>query len=262
MAVGKNKRLTAKGKSKGKKKVVDPFIKKDWFDVKAPAVFKNRQVGKTLVTKTIGNKVAADGLKHRVYDINQEDLQGPDGNAFRKFKLVCEDVQGKNCLLNFHGMNLTWEKRCEMTKKKHTMISAHVDVKTTDNFQLRIFVVGYTARDKNQIKKTTYAQAHQTHAIRKVMVDTVAKAAAEGDIQALIKKLLIDSMAADIQKQTRCIYPLDNVHISKVKCVKRPKVDLGRLAELHGHSGVKTNAKGERVERGADTYEPAVLESV
>merc|ERR1712158_298779 len=76
MAVGKNKRLNTKSKKGGKKKVVDPFIKKEWFDVKAPNMFKQRNIGKTLVTKTIGNKVAADGLKHRVYDINQEDLQG------------------------------------------------------------------------------------------------------------------------------------------------------------------------------------------
>merc|ERR1712088_224610 len=95
MAVGKNKRLNTKSKKGGKKKVVDPFIKKEWFDVKAPNMFKQRNIGKTLVTKTIGNKVAADGLKHRVYDINQEDLQGQDGNHFRKFRLVCEDVQGQ-----------------------------------------------------------------------------------------------------------------------------------------------------------------------
>lgn len=261
MAVGKNKRLTSKSKKGGKKKVVDPFTKKDWYDVKAPSMFKIRQVGKTLVTKTIGNKVAADGLKHRVYDINQEDLQGFDGNNFRKFRLVCEDVQGKNCILNFHGMTLTWEKHCQMTKKKHTLISAHVDVKTTDNFHLRVFVTGITAKDPKQVKGTTYAQSHQVKAIRKVMVDTMTKTVASGDIQALIKNLLIDSIASDITKQTKHIYPLEEVHVSKVKCVKRPKVDLGRLAELHGQSGVKTNAKGEKVERG-DAYEPAVLESV
>lgn len=33
---------------------VDPFTKKDWYDVKAPAVFAVRNVGKTLVTRTQG----------------------------------------------------------------------------------------------------------------------------------------------------------------------------------------------------------------
>jgi len=261
MAVGKNKRMNTKSKKGGKKKVVDPFTKKDWYDVKAPNMFKNRQVGKTLVTKTIGNKVAADGLKHRVYDINQDDLQGNDGHSFRKFRLVCEDVQGKNCLTNFHGMCLTRDKNCEMVRKKHTMISAHAEVKTTDNFHLRIFVVGFTAKDAKHVKQTTYAQSNQTKQIRKVMVDTITKTATSGDIQNLVKNLLIDSIASDITKQTKHIYPLENVHVSKVKCIKRPKLDLGRLAELHGQSGVKTNAKGEKVER-ADHYEPAVQETV
>ena len=33
---------------------MDVFLKKDWYDVKAPSVFAVRNVGKTLVTKTIG----------------------------------------------------------------------------------------------------------------------------------------------------------------------------------------------------------------
>ncbi|EGW00221.1 40S ribosomal protein S3a-like [Cricetulus griseus] len=95
MVLGKNKRLT-KDRNKGaKKKVVDPFSKKDWYDVKAPAMFNIRNIGKTLVTKTQGTKIASDGLKGRVFEVSLADLQN-DEIAFRKFKLITEDVQVKN----------------------------------------------------------------------------------------------------------------------------------------------------------------------
>jgi len=260
MAVGKNKRLSKGSKKGGKKKVVDPFTKKDWYDIKAPAVFKVRQVGKTLVTKTIGNKVAADGLKGRVYDCNQADLND-DGQSHRKFKLVCEDVQGKHCILNFHGMNLTRDKLCSMVKKWQSTIQCHVDVKTTDNYHLRVFVTAFTKKQANQVSKTTYAQSQQIKQIRKRMTEIVTRQVANGDVPELIKKLLPDSIAAEITKAANSIYPVQDCCISKIKVVKKPKLDLHRLAELHGESGAKVNSKGERVDRG-DAYEPAVVESV
>jgi len=261
MAVGKNKRLTKGSKKGGKKKVVDPFTKKDWYSIKAPAVFKVRNVGHTLVTRTIGNKIAADGLKGRVYDCNQADLNG-DGQAHRKFKLVCEDVQGKNCILNFHGMSLTRDKMCGMVKKWQTMIQCAVDAKTTDNYHLRVFVTAFTKKQsQGQIKKTTYAQSQQVKQIRKKMTEIVSKQVSNCDVPELIKKLLPDSIASDITKAAQPIYPVENCFVSKIKVVKKPKLDLHRLAELHGEAGVKVNSKGERVDRG-DHYEPPVAAEV
>jgi len=36
---------------------VDPFTKKDWYDVKAPSMFNTRNIGKTIVTRTIGTSL-------------------------------------------------------------------------------------------------------------------------------------------------------------------------------------------------------------
>merc|ERR1739848_932419 len=90
MAVGKNKRLS-KGKKGTKKKIVDPFSRKDWYDVKAPSNFNVRTIGKTPVTRTIGTKIASDGLKGRVFEMAQADLNN-DEVAYRKFKLIGEEV--------------------------------------------------------------------------------------------------------------------------------------------------------------------------
>ena len=75
MAVGKNKGLAKTGKKGVKKKIIDPFTRKDWYDIKAPSVFKVRDVGKTLVNRTAGTKLASDGLKGRVYEVSLADLQ-------------------------------------------------------------------------------------------------------------------------------------------------------------------------------------------
>lgn len=113
----------AKGGKKGtKKKIIDPFTRKDWYDVKAPSMFATRQVGKTLVNRTQGTRIASDGLKGRVFEVSLADLQNDNDaeRSFRKFKLVAEDVQGRNVLTNFHGMDLTtdklrWTTYCALT---------------------------------------------------------------------------------------------------------------------------------------------------
>ncbi|XP_059743073.1 small ribosomal subunit protein eS1-like [Bos taurus] len=124
MAVGKNKCLTKGGQKGAKKKVVDPFSKKDWYDVKAPATFNIRNIGKTLVTRTQGTEITSDGLKGRVFE---------------------------------------------------TMIEAHVDVKTTDGYLLRLFCVGFTKKCNNQIRKTSYAQHQQVRQIRKKMMEIMTR---------------------------------------------------------------------------------------
>jgi len=264
MAVGKNKGLSKGGKKGLKKKIVDPFTRKDWYDVKAPAMYTNRNIGKTLVNRTQGTKIASDGLKGRVFEVSQADLQSGE-DAFRKFKLVCEEVQGKNCLTNFHGMDLTTDKLRSMVKKWQTLIEASVDVRTTDGYVLRLFCIGFTKKAHNQVKKTCYARHAQVRAIRRKMVDTMSREVSSCDLREVVNKLIPESIGKDIEKNCNSIHPLHDVHIRKVKVLKKPKFEMGRLLEMHGEgkgtsSGGKT-AEGMPTDR-PDDFEPPVLDSV
>ncbi|CAE5966145.1 unnamed protein product [Arabidopsis arenosa] len=224
MAVGKNKRIS-KGRKGGKKKAVDPFSKKDWYDVKAPSNFTNRNVGKTLVSRTQGTKIASEGLKHRVFEVSLADLQGDEDNAYRKIRLRAEDVQGRNVLCQFWGMDFTTDK-------------------------LRLFCIAFTKRRANQVKRTCYAQSSQIRQIRRKMRDIMIKEASSCDLKDLVAKFIPEAIGREIEKATQGIYPLQNVFIRKVKILKAPKFDLGKLMDVHGDYSAED--VGVKVERPAD----------
>jgi small subunit ribosomal protein S3Ae len=237
MAVGKNKRLTKGGKKGGKKKAGDPFLKKEWYDIKAPSIFQVRNCGKTLVSRTQGTKIATEELKGRVLEVNLADLNNDDDQAYKKVKLCIEDVQGRNCLTDFHGMTLTRDKLCSLIRKWHTLIEAHVDVKTSDGYMVRLFVIAFTKRRPDQEKTNCYAQTAQIRKIRRKMIDIIINEAAKVQLRELVKKLIPESIGKEIEKQTQGIFPLKDVLIRKVKILKKPKFDITKLMELHGDGG-------------------------
>ena len=264
MAIGKNKRLTKGGKKGGKKKVADPFSKKDWYDIKAPANFQKRNMGKTLVTRTAGTKIASDALKGRVFESSLGDLITlDDEDSYRKFKLICEDVQGRQCLTNFHGMDITTDRLRMLVKKWQTLIEAQADIRTSDGYLLRVFCIGFTMKMRGQIRKTCYAQHTQIKAIRKKMVEIMTRDIGGSELKEVINKLIPNSIGSEIEKVCRGIYPLQNVNIRKVKVLKKPKFDVARLMEMHGesYSGTTVGESGQRVDR-ADGYEPPIQSSV
>lgn len=186
------------------------------------------------------------------------DLSKNEDQTFKKFKLRVEDVQGRNCLTNFYGMDFTSDKLRSLVKKWQTLIEAHVDVKTTDGYFLRVFAIAFTRRRPNQVRKTTYAQSAQIRQIRKKIVDIITANAASSDLNELVKKLIPESIGKEIEKACNGIFPLQNVYIRKVKVLKTPKFDITKLLELHTESA----ETGAKVERPAEFKEPIPSDSV
>jgi small subunit ribosomal protein S3Ae len=202
------------------------------------------------------------------------DLQKDEDHAFRKIKLRVDEVQGKNCLTNFHGLDFTSDKLRSLVRKWQSLIEANVTVKTTDDYLLRLFAIAFTKRRPNQIKKTTYAASSQIRAIRKKMTEIIQREATSCTLTQLTAKLIPEVIGREIEKATQGIYPLQNVrickvllgrfllttsqvHIRKVKLLKAPKFDLGALLNLHGESN--TDESGQKVER---EFKEKVLDEV
>jgi len=237
MAVGKNKRLTKGGKKGGKKKQGDPFLKKEWYDIKAPSIFSVRSCGKTLISRTQGTKIASEEMKGRILEMNLADLNMDEDQSSKKIKLCIEEVQGRNCLTDFHGMTLTRDKQCSLIRKWNTLIEANVDVKTTDGYLVRLFVIAFTKRRADQVKTNCYAQSAQIRKIRRKMLDICIAEASKGQLRELVKKLIPESIGKEIEKQCQGIFPLKDVLIRKVKILKKPKFDITKLMEMHNETG-------------------------
>lgn len=248
MAIGKNK----KGR-KGRKKIVEPMTRKDWYDIQVPATFSARRIGKTLVNRTAGLKTATDALVGRVFEANLADLNKDESVSFRKMRFICEEVQGTTLLTNFHGMDLTRDKLCSLVKKWHTLVEAWCDVKTTDGYVLRLFCIGFTKRRHGQVTKTSYAQGGHIRAIRKRMIEIMTAKASNSDLSKLVREFIPESIGQDIMQACNSIYPLTNVFIRKCKVLRKPKFDLQKLLEAH---------EGGAVGAAGDAEEDALVETL
>ena len=171
-------------------------------------------------------KNANDALKGRIFEVSLADLQKDEGHAFRKIKLRVDEVQGKNCLTNFHGLDFTSDKLRSLVRKWQTLIEANVTLKTTDDYLLRLFAIAFTDRRPNQIKKTTYARSSQIRAIRKKMVEIIQREASTCTLSQLTAKLIPEVIGREIEKATQGIYPLQHVsrhdHVIFTRYMNRP----------------------------------------
>ena len=212
-------------------------------------MFTVRNVGKTPQTRTQGTKIASDGLKGRIFECSLADLNQDEDQAFRKMFLKCEDVQGKNVLTNFYGMDFTTDKIRSLVRKWFSLIECFVDVKTTDGYTMRVFCIGFTKRRVDQTKRTCYAQSAQIRKIRAKMIEIIKRECESCDLKELVLKFIPEVIGKEIEKSCSGIYPLQNVYLRKVKMLKTPKFDVTKLMEVHGdYSGEEVGQQIPRAE--------------
>lgn len=145
-------------------------------------------------------------------------------------------------------MDVTRDKLCQYIRKWQTLIEANCEVKTLDGYVLRMFCIAFTKRDKDQIRKTSYAQQSQIRLIRKKMIDVLTKEAAANSLNNLVQTLITESIGEAIKKECRFVFPLNNVLVRKVKLIKKPKFDSSKLSEMYSEQKPVAGQEKEKVE--------------
>lgn len=230
-----------KQKKGSRKKLVDTFAKKEWYVIKVPSYIPMKgnhyRVGFTPCKKA-GAKKALDS---RTFVINLGDLQeekelkenkNDDFNC-KKFKFITEEVFGNQILTQFHGMQITRDKRCSLIRKWHSMIEAICDSKTTDGYVLRVKALAFTKRQLEQVKKNCYAKHSQARQIRARMCEIIKSAIGSSDLESVVKQLSEGKIGDDIRKSCQLTFPLKTCLIEKVKVLKKPKKDTAKMMQLH-----------------------------
>merc|ERR1712110_298091 len=98
---------------------------------------------------------------------------------------------------------LTRDKVCSLIRKWHTLIEAFADVKTTDNYVVRLFVIGFTKKQQNQESANCYAQSSQIRAIRRKIIEIIHQEAGQVALRDLVKKLVPESIEREIETKTQ-----------------------------------------------------------
>ena len=102
-------------------------------------------------------------------------------------------------------MDFTQDKLRSLVRKWQTLIEAHVDVKTTDGYLLRMFCIGFTKKRQGQVKKTCYAQSSQIRQIRKKMVEIMSREANNCDLKELVSKFIPEAIGTSSSWLPACI---------------------------------------------------------
>ena len=239
MSFGKNPKNFSKGRKGVKKKVGDKFLKKEWWTIKAPGMFANRNFTLSPVNQTVGKKLVTDNVKGRVYEANFGDLNKGQ-NPSKKIKLIVEEAEqgGKVATTNFYGLDTTRDHLCSLIRKWTSLIDIFVDCKTSDGFLMRFFVICFTAKTPNQQRGTSYAQRSQIKQIRAIIKKIIISNVKKSTLKDLVTKVLGDKITKDMENRCKKIHPIEHCTIRKIKTIKRPRFDAGQLQSMHADTKI------------------------
>lgn len=184
-----------------KRKKIDTWKTKKWYEVFTPKMFGEAKVGDTLASDPAA-------LKGRVVEATVRDLTGDFSKQHIKLEFQIDDVKGDKAYAKFKSHSLSRDYMRSQIRRKTTRVEGVADVTTKDGHKLRVKTIAL-ARGR--------AQTAQEKTIRKIMSNKVFKAAKKAPLDQFIQEVVLGKISSEMYRAANKIYPLKRVEVRKVK---------------------------------------------
>ncbi len=189
-----------------KKKSLDKWKKKKWFQIIAPKAFEERAVGETPAEK-------ASMVMGRTIEITLSSLTGQRKHRHVKIKLRVNSVQETKAFTETIGHSIGRSYIRRLARRRQSKIDAVVKGKTKDG--KRIAVTAVVLAEKTEREKE--------RKIRKIMEKILMEETAKKEFELLMQEFLFGVTAGKIIKQAKEIARIKRVEIVKSRILEGKK---------------------------------------
>jgi small subunit ribosomal protein S3Ae len=190
-----------------KRRNVDTWKQKNWYDIVAPKAFGEAVIGQTVTSDP-------DKLKGRFIKSSMMDITRDFSKQHIKLEFRLGDVVGNKVQTEFMGQYLSRDYMRSQIRRKSTRVEDVIDTKTKDGHKVRVKAIAMAIGR---------AQATQERAIRKIMRDIVLKRAQSQDLEQFINEIIKGRLSANIYRGAGKIYSLKRVEIRKIRVLEDKK---------------------------------------
>ena len=191
-------------KTKGtSRKIKDKWKAKEWYKVLAPRMFNEIEIGET-------PSADPEFLIGRTSEVTVQDLTGDFSKMHIKLKFKVTNIDGHSAKTTFIGHDLTSDYVRRLTRRKKTKTDHVVDVRTTDNFTIRIKPMSIAEKR---------IQTAQEEAMRQIMGETLVKLGTEKTLSEIVKMIVSGDMAKELARACRCVIPVKRIEVRKSEVI-------------------------------------------
>lgn len=187
--------------AKARRRVRDTWKEKDWYTIKTPVAFEDKEIGETPARDS-------DYLIGRGVEVTMRELTGDFSKQYIKLRFEIDNVAGEVANTKFTGHKTTTDYIRSMIRRGTSRIDASAIVKTKDDRKIKLHVLAVTTRR---------AKSSQQKYMREVITELLMENAAEKTFEELVMSSVNGKLASEVYHRAKKIYPLKRVEIIKSK---------------------------------------------